>query len=253
MLSAEASSHPGRVRTINEDSLLADTALSLFIVADGMGGHNAGEVASQLAVDATRKFVSASRHGDDITWPNGLDTRLSFAANCLMAAVKVANRSVFRLAESRDEYTGMGTTLVAALIDGAHLAYAGVGDSRIYSFVNGQLAQLTSDDSWVATVMAKEPGADPETLSTHPMRHVLTNALGAREQTEVEIGERSLSDGEVLLLCSDGLHGAIGDEAIREILASVPAPDAAATQLVNTALERNGSDNITAVVIKYTS
>jgi serine/threonine protein phosphatase PrpC len=232
--------------------VLADAGLSLFIVADGMGGHNAGEVASQLAVDVTRKFVLSSRNGDDITWPNGLDTSLSFNANCLMAAVKVANRSVFKLAESRDEYSGMGTTVVAALIEGAHMVYAAVGDSRLYSFMDGKLAQLTDDDSWVAA-MAKEAGANLDALATHPMRHVLTNALGAREQTEVQIGERDLTDGESLLLCSDGLHGAIDDDTIRDILATSPGAGVAAERLVSTALHRNGSDNITAVVVKYTS
>lgn len=250
-IAAHGVTHPGRVRAGNEDAMFFDLSLGLFLVADGMGGHNAGEVASTLAVDAIRTFVQRSYDGDEITWPYGIDSALSFDANRLLTSVKLANRRVFKASESYDEYTGMGTTVVAALIDGARSAYAGVGDSRIYSYVKGTLAQVTSDDSWLATVLAEDPDADPETLATHPMRNVLTNVIGARDHTDVEIREHALQDGEMLLLCSDGLHGVLGDAAIRDILAQ--APDVrAAERLVDAALARNASDNVTALVVQYT-
>src|SRR5437016_1395048 len=213
LLTAHGATHPGNVRKSNEDSVLSDPGLGLFIVADGMGGHNAGEVASRLAVEAIKGFLSLSHDGEDFTWPYGVNPSLSFHGNRLMTSVKLANRRVFKVGESRDEYTGLGTTVVAALIEEGQLVVAGVGDSRIYSYREGKLEQITQDDSWVATVLARDPGRDEASLASHPMRHVLTNVLGAREQLEMDVDERPLADAEVLLLCSDGLHGSPDDRA----------------------------------------
>ena len=253
MLTAHGVTHTGHVRKTNEDTLLIDLDLGLFLVADGMGGHVAGEVASRLAADTIRSFVARSREGGKCTWPYGIDPDLSFAANRLRTAVQMANRRVFRASESRDEYTGMGSTVVAALIEGDQLAFAGVGDSRIYAYTDASLIQLTSDDSWVATVLARDPEVDAASLATHPMRHVLTNALGARDATEVEIGERTLTDGEVLLLCSDGLYGGLDNTTLADIMGSGAEVALAAQQLLDAALERSGSDNITALLLKQTA
>jgi protein phosphatase len=252
MLVAHGVTHPGTVRKINEDSLFWDLELGLFIVADGMGGHNAGEVASRLAVDTMKGFMQRSRDGDDFTWPYGIDPQLSFDANRMMTAIKLANRRVFKAGESRDEYTGMGTTVVAALVLDDKVIYSGVGDSRIYRYRGGALTQLTKDDSWVATILAREPGMDEATLASHPMRHVLTNVIGAREQTEMDVDEQALNPGDVLLLCTDGLHGAIDDRTIDQVLREHADVNHAADRLVHTALERNGTDNITGLVVRYT-
>src|SRR5437868_1752383 len=115
-VTAHGVTHPGRVRTENEDALLCDGDLGLFLVADGMGGHNAGEVASRLAVEAIKGFLTMSRDGDGFTWPFGLNPALSFNGNRLMTSIRLANRRVFKVGESRDDYTGLGTTVVAALI-----------------------------------------------------------------------------------------------------------------------------------------
>ncbi len=248
ILTAHGVSHPGRVRKTNEDAVLSDPALGLFIVADGMGGHNAGEVASRLAVEAIKGFLARSAGGDDFTWPYGIDPQLSFQGNRLMTAIRLANRRVFKAGESRDEYTGLGTTVVAAVIDDGLLTFSGVGDSRIYVYANGQLEQITQDDSWVATVLAREPGMQ-ESLATHPMRHVLTNVLGAREHIELEVGERPVAGGERLLFCSDGLHGALDDAALAGVLSSDQSAEAMADALVRTALERDGGDNISGLVV----
>jgi serine/threonine protein phosphatase PrpC len=248
MVTAHGVSHPGRVRKANEDRCDLDLELGVFVVADGMGGHNAGEVASGLAVETVMTFMRRTQEGDDVTWPYGIDRNLSFHANRLTTAVRLANRRVFRTAESRDELSGMGTTLVAGLIEGGHLVFANVGDSRIYSLVDGQLTQLSTDDSWVATLQnagALAPG------QKHPMRHVLTNVVGAREDVDVQIGERALVDGEVLMLCSDGLHGEITDEQVREILLAEADASAAADKLVAAVLEQPARDNVTALVVRY--
>lgn len=248
MVKAHGVSHPGRVRKANEDRCELDINLGVFVVADGMGGHNAGEVASGLAVETIMTFMRRTQEGDDVTWPYGIDRNLTFHANRLTTAVRLANRRVFRTAESRDELSGMGTTVVAGFIEAGHLVFANVGDSRVYSLVNGVLTQLSTDDSWVATLQsagALQPG------EKHPMRHVLTNVVGAREDVEVQIGERALVDGEVLMFCSDGLHGEITDEQVRDILVAETDVVAAADKLVAAVLEQAARDNVTALVVRY--
>ena len=249
MITAHSATHRGKVRNINEDCCLADADLGCFVVADGMGGHNAGEVASRLAVDAIRGFLILTRGGEAVTWPYGLDPKLSFDGNRLLTSLKLANRRVFKASESRDEFTGMGTTAVALLIDGDHAIYSSVGDSRLYSCIDSRLEQLTRDDSWVAEILAREPGLDEVYLSRHPMRHVLTNVIGARDTIEVQVEERDLVPGERLLLCSDGLYRELGDGAIASILSDRSSVASVAEKLIETALRGAAADNITAVVV----
>lgn len=249
MLTAHGVTHPGHVRKANEDCLAIDLDLGLFIVADGMGGHNAGEVASQLATESILSFMRRTQQGDDVTWPYGIDRNLSFHANRLVTAVKLANRRVFRTAEDRDELSGMGTTVVTGFVDGDQLVFAGVGDSRIYSLRDDAFTQLTTDDSWVATLQGTPAELPPGTK--HPMRHVLTSVVGARESVEVQVLERRLSEGELLLFCSDGLHGEIEDERMASILKEQPEPAAAAQALVDAVLDGRAGDNVTALVVRY--
>ena len=249
MFTAHGASHPGNVRKINEDSFRVDPALAVFLVADGMGGHNAGEVASEMAVETILAFMRRTYEGDDVTWPYGIDPKLSFEGNRIMTAIRLGNRRVFKAAESRDEFTGMGTTIVAALIDGDRLVFAGVGDSRLYALTGGHFVQLTTDDSWIATLRKGDPSAD--VAAKHPMRHVLTNVVGAREQVDFEVLERTLADGDVLLLCSDGLHGELDDATMGAVLAEGADAQATAEKLVKLTLEGRAADNVTALVIKY--
>ena len=247
-LSAYGATHPGR-RASNEDSLLVEPSLGLFVVADGMGGHKAGEVASRIAVDAIREFIEESG-SPDITWPYGLDRELSMDANRLRTAVRVANERVLEASEKRSDYTGMGTTVVAVLAAADRLVFVGVGDSRVYLWKRGQVEQLTQDDSWVATVLAREPGMTESALAQHPMRHVLTSVVGARADTEPHVEERPFAEGDVLLLCSDGLHGALMPGDIASVLGSDRSIAEIPQVLVEDALARGASDNVTAVVIR---
>lgn len=251
-LTAYGTTHPGKVRPNNEDALLADLDAGLFIVADGMGGHQAGEVASRLAVDTVRGFLEASRGDKDLTWPFGFDPALSFNANRLVTAVRLANRKVYQAGEQQPDFAGMGTTIVVALFEGETLTYCGVGDSRLYLLSGSRLEQLTHDDSWIATVLAREPGVDQAQLNQHPMRHVLTNVLGAREDTDVEVDERPIAHGERLLLCSDGLSGALDEATLQILLAGPGTLEDIGQRLVAAALDRSGSDNITAVIVSAT-
>ena len=249
-LTAYGVTHPGRVRPNNEDALLWDVKAGLFVVADGMGGHQAGEVASRLAVETVRSFLESSSGDHDLTWPFGFDPALSMNANRLLTAVRLANRKVFQAGEDKPDLAGMGTTIVVALVDGDTLTFCGVGDSRIYLLGANGLHQITHDDSWVATVLARDPEFDHAQLAHHPMRHVLTNVLGAREDTEVEVGERRLSPGEQLLLCSDGLYGGLDDAALQILLAGPGTLPELGERLVESSLERGGTDNITAVLVR---
>ena len=216
-----------------------------------MGGHEAGEVASRLAIAAISGFIRRSAADTDFSWPYGLDGNLSYDGNRLRTAIHLANRRIFRAAESNDDYSGMGTTIVGLLANGTRVAIANVGDSRLYLLRRGKLEQLTQDDSWAATILAHDPRVKPADLAHHPMRNVLTNVLGAREQVDVHLAERDLEAGDVMLLCSDGLHGVLDLEQLRIILQSTPDVDIAARTLVETAIENGARDNVTALVVRY--
>jgi serine/threonine protein phosphatase PrpC len=252
MLSVCAFTHPGAVRTINEDASAWDPVLSFLVVADGMGGHNAGEVASGLAIEAAGAFLKKSASGEDVTWPFGVNPNASFGVNRLTTAVKVANRRVFRASEERSEYTGMGTTMVMALVDGARVTFANVGDSRLYTLRDGTLQQLSRDDSWVV-MLSRETGVDPSAFHDHPMRNVLTNVVGARPEVEVSTGEFDLEPGQLLLLCTDGLHGSLSEAEMISILTETPELSAAAEKLVQTAVKQDGRDNATVMLARYST
>src|SRR5262245_10902852 len=182
-----------------------------------MGGHNAGEVASRLAVETLTAFIQRSDVDTDFSWPYGLDKTLSFDGNRLRTGISLANRRVFRAAESSDDYGGMGTTIVGLLVNGSKIAVGHVGDSRLYLLSDTHLEQLTYDDSWAATILAQDPSIDPAEIAHHPMRNVLTNVLGARDQVDVHMSERTITPGDRLLLCTDGLHGVLDSDAIKAI------------------------------------
>jgi PPM family protein phosphatase len=249
MISFHSETDLGRRRSLNEDAVLAGDGL--FIVCDGMGGHKAGEVASQLAVDVITRFVKRSAEDSEITWPFGFLTRTSLDGNRLRTAIKLANRAVLGKAASSNEYTGMGTT-VAAMIVSRHqpqMTYASVGDSRIYLVRAGAIVQLTRDDSW-ANLSWDAEMVDEATKTG--MQHVLTKALGAGEDIDFEVKSQDLRDGDTVLLCSDGVSNMVPDPRILEILSEHGADlERACQQLVSEANTHGGRDNISAILVRY--
>jgi serine/threonine protein phosphatase PrpC len=204
------------------------------------------------AIETVRGFVAQTKDSTDSTWPFGYDPKMSPDGNRLSTAVRLANRRIYNESKSDEKFAGMGTTTVAAIVDHDRLSFSNVGDSRIYSFHGGQLEQLTRDHSWAAEVLSRDPSITPEQLAKNPNRHILTNAVGAREQTTVDIYDRTMSDGEVVLLCSDGLHGPVDDTTMAQVLGSSTDLPTIADRLIEHALERGGWDNITALLIRYT-
>ncbi len=234
VLRGGAATDVGRVREINEDRYLQRDDLGLFAVADGVGGHQAGEVASQTSVETIEAaFVEPTTEG-------------------LVTAIKQANDAVWHLAQSTAEKRGMGTTLTAVALvneDGEeHLAVANVGDSRVYLFQQGELSQLTEDHSLVEELV-REGQITPEEARVHPQRSIITRALGMDPNVAVDSLQVLPYEGDRLLLCSDGLTNEVSDEKIGSILRRMGDPQEAAQELVRQARENGGNDNITVVVV----
>lgn len=223
----------GRVRSMNQDrySNYFHPRFSLLLLADGMGGHNAGEVAASMAIDACREYFMKDKERSDYE-------------ALLTEAVEAANLAVYEKGESISEYRRMGTTICAAVIADRQLTIAHVGDSRIYLFRDGKLLQLTQDHSLVAD-MVRQGLLTPEQALVHPDRNTLTRAVGTNETIAVDTRTLSLSAGDRLLLCSDGLTKMMDTEAIEAILAAEPVAREAAEMLVKQANDNGGADNIT--------
>jgi protein phosphatase len=251
MLEAYGQTDVGRRRKLNEDAFLVAPEPNLYAVCDGMGGHNAGEVASRLAIETLAAFIEKSHKEKEITWPYGLDVNLSYDGNRLKTAIKLANKRVFRAADNREDYTGMGTTVVAALVSGNVMTIGSAGDSRCYVIHDGALTQLTRDDSWVSAALG-EGILNSDEIERHPLRNVITKAVGAKDTIELDVVEHKLAPGDVAFLCSDGLHAMISDEKILEAVTPFPATlEDAAAKLIGAANEAGGKDNVSVVLLRY--
>jgi PPM family protein phosphatase len=252
MLEAFGQTDVGRRRKLNEDNFLVDTEANLFAVCDGMGGHNAGEVASKIAIETLGAFIRRSHKEKEITWPYGLDVNLSFDGNRIKTAIKLANKRVFKAADNREDYTGMGTTAVAAIVNENLLTAGSAGDSRCYILAGGKLSQLTRDDSWVSAAWA-EGILNADEIEKHPLRNVITKAVGAKEDIEIDVVEHKLSPGDIALICSDGLHSMINDDKILGVLTPAPASlEDGVSRLIEAANEAGGKDNVSVVLVRYT-
>jgi serine/threonine protein phosphatase PrpC len=238
----------GRKRKSNEDAFFIDDKLGLYIVADGMGGHAAGEVASREAVDTLYGMVKRGIGSLRALVDPIVEEDVRAACRLLESAVQAATYFVYSIAEIDREKSGMGTTISALLVLGDYAITAQVGDSRIYRISDGCVEQLTEDHTLIAWQL-KQGLITPQEAARSPHRNVITRAVGNREYVQVDTGCQRLAAAMRFLLCSDGLHGYLKEEDIPQILGA-GGGDAAVRRFVDLANERGGKDNITAVLVE---
>jgi protein phosphatase len=238
----------GRTRLTNEDHYFADSFLGLYVVCDGLGGHNAGEVASHLATQAIQDHLLDARKDPTLPIIGTYDNTVSSNTNRLAAAIRFANEVILEQAFLRPDCAGMGTTVVAVWVTGPVLSIAHVGDSRLYLIRRGTIQALTTDHSWVNDQIRQGLMTEEE-AERSPKRHVITRALGIAFDPEVELAELPLLQGDRLLLCSDGLTRGVTPSAIMQAAAKEDHPQRLSEHLVTLADKAGGEDNATVVVV----
>jgi protein phosphatase len=240
MLEGFGLSDPGCVRPNNEDYFISDSESGIFILADGMGGANAGEFASRLSAETLYQYLLKQPKGDDIN-------------NCgstLEQGFVETNWAVRQAAQTDPSLEGMGTTLLAVQDAGCGSVHiSSVGDSRAYIFSQGKLELLTQDQTWVAEI-GPRLGLSEDALRKHPMRHVLTMAVGSTDQLRIFSAVAQVGPGDQILLCSDGLHGVLSEKILQETLNSEKTLPGKAHYLVEAAKNNGGPDNVTVVLIR---
>jgi PPM family protein phosphatase len=240
----------GMKRTHNEDyfSLIEDE--QLFLVADGMGGHASGEVASKMAAETIGEFYQRTREDEDATWPYKMDRSLSYIENRLVCAVKLANLRIFEMSCRDIRYKGMGTTLVSVLVCGDKIYVGHVGDSRVYRLRENGIQQLTRDHSLLEDYKEAKPDMTEEEERNFPHKNVITRALGMRETVQVDIRGHQIKSGDIYILCSDGLSGMVPDQQILEVVGNAKSLERAVAELVDAANRQGGTDNITTLLLQ---
>ncbi|MBX7116147.1 MAG: Stp1/IreP family PP2C-type Ser/Thr phosphatase [Myxococcaceae bacterium] len=246
-IEAHGLSDVGRKRQHNEDAMLVDEGLGLFIVADGMGGHAAGEVASAKAVETVKQHVTANKNvlKDLIKDPSQVNR--AAAASLVEVAIQRACAEIYRIANTDNSKRGMGTTFVCLVVAGARGVIGHVGDSRIYLIRQGQCHRLTEDHTLISAQL-KAGTITREQALTSQYRNVITRAVGIQESVQVDTLLVDMVPGDVFILCSDGLHGYLEDEEVVPLVKSVGLGDLP-KKFINVANERGGKDNITSVVL----
>lgn len=241
----------GRKRTHNEDSFAIVTGEHLFLVADGMGGHASGEVASKMAIDTMSEFFQATSADPEATWPYKMDKTRGYEENRLVTGMMLANRRIFEAAQRENRLHGMGTTMVALLAVRDSALIGHVGDSRVYRLRGERLEQLTEDHSLLNDYL-KMKAMTPEEVAAFPHKNVIVRALGMKETVKVDTVIDSPQPGDLYIMCTDGLSGPASDEDIRTIaLAHQQNLQECAQALVDRANASGGPDNITVVVCRW--
>ncbi len=248
-LDAAAATHAG-ARDTNEDVYGIDLAERLFVVADGMGGRSAGEVAARLAVDALDEFCQVHRDSPPESWPFPIDTRYSRAVNLLRVGLKVANQRI-RAEASRDPaWYRMGATIAALTFEEDQLVAAHAGDVRIYRFRQGTASRLTRDHSIHEELRAARAEITPEDMAALGKRNLITRAVGSRPELEATVYVNAYADGDRYLLCSDGLWGSLPDDIITSIVTGHDDLEGACHALVDAANGVGAPDNVTALLVR---
>jgi len=240
----------GMKRTHNEDAYDLIDDERLYLVADGMGGHASGEVASKMAIETLREFFSATSQDPEATWPYKMDKARGYEENRLITGIKLANLRIHEAAQREPRLRGMGTTIVAILVIDDGVLIAHVGDSRVYRLRQGKLEQLTDDHSLLNDYI-KMKRLTEEEIANFPHKNVIVRALGMKETVKVDTRLDPPQPGDVYLLCSDGLCGPVSDQEIGEIAQSSNDLKGVASKLIERANANGGPDNVTVVLAKW--
>ncbi|MEZ4405819.1 MAG: Stp1/IreP family PP2C-type Ser/Thr phosphatase [Polyangiales bacterium] len=241
----------GMKRTHNEDNFSIIAEENLVIVADGMGGHASGEVASKMAVDAMREFFEATAKDPDATWPYKMDKQRSYEENRLITGIKLANLRIFEAAQREPRFRGMGTTIVVCAAVREGLIVGHVGDSRVYRIRSGAIEQLTEDHSLLNDYLKMRKLTEEE-IANFPHKNVIVRALGMKEIVKVDSRLEHPNPGDIFLLCSDGLSGPVADpELLRLVEENKGDLKVAASRLIAKANENGGPDNITCCLVRW--
>ena len=247
---ATGETNVGMKRTHNEDNFEVLDGDHLYVVADGMGGHASGEVASQMAIDTLREFFRATSADPEATWPYKMDKSRGYEENRLITSIKLANLRIYEAAQRDAKLRGMGTTAVGILVVDDGVLIAHVGDSRVYRVRGGKMEQLTEDHSLLNDYI-KMKRLSEEEIANFPHKNVIVRALGMKETVKVDTQLDKPQPGDIYVLCSDGLCGPASDDEIEEIvLAEQKDLKKAASELINRANSNGGPDNITVVLAK---
>ncbi|MBF5044454.1 Stp1/IreP family PP2C-type Ser/Thr phosphatase [Aggregicoccus sp. 17bor-14] len=244
------STHVGMKRSHNEDNFLVLPDERLFCVADGMGGHSSGEIASKIAVDEMAEFFRLTAGDQDVTWPFKMEKSRNYDENRLATGIKLANARIYERSSTEARYKGMGTTLVSVHFTPAAVYVGHVGDSRVYLFRAGQLSQLTEDHSLLNDYL-KAKKLTPQEIESFPHKNVIVRALGMKDTVQVDVARVEPREGDTFLLCSDGLSGMVSDAEIQSTLQRVADLEKACEQLIEKANAAGGTDNITCVLARY--
>jgi serine/threonine protein phosphatase PrpC len=242
----------GMKRNHNEDNFSVLEESGLYIVADGMGGHASGEVASKMAVDALQEFFSATADDPERTWPYKMDRSKGYEENRLITGIKLANLRIYESAQRDPRQRGMGTTIVSifAVDSGVYIAH--VGDSRVYRIRDKQMEQLTEDHSLLNDYI-KMKRLTAEEIANFPHKNVIVRALGMKDTVKVDSRFEQPQENDIILMCSDGLSGPVSDEELLDIATTTGDLKSAAAKMIERANANGGPDNITVVLVRWVS
>ena len=240
----------GRKRSHNEDNFAIMAEYGLYVVADGMGGHASGEIASKMAVDTLQEFFASTADDPERTWPYKMDRSRGYEENRLITGIKLCNLRIYEQAQRNAKQRGMGTTLVAlfAVEDGVYIAH--VGESLVYRIRERRIEQLTEDHSLLNDYKKMKRLTDEE-IANFPHKNVIVRALGMKDTVKVDTRFEAPRAGDVMLLCSDGLCGPVTDEKMLEIVMGSRDLPNATQRLIETANENGGPDNITCALARW--
>lgn len=238
----------GIIRQNNEDNFYVAEGDGILLVADGMGGHASGEVASKIAVDVIRDYFDGIKTGRELQVGRYRE-EFSEATNKIGSAVRLANQAIYEASKGNPLWHGMGTTVVATLITGNRLSIAHVGDSRVYLVRAGDMEQLTDDHSLVSEQVKREL-ITKEQAKESDIKNILTRALGVNPEVEVDLDELALLNGDILILCTDGLTTMVEEDEILSVVTTTDDPDMACEKLISMANENGGRDNVTVIVAR---